>query len=62
METLIGIACNDFVLLASDMTNVNSLFVMKNGMHIFFTVFLKLFSNKIFLQHFQCIPTCLSQS
>ncbi|KAK7595227.1 hypothetical protein V9T40_001660 [Parthenolecanium corni] len=30
METLIGIACNDFVLLASDMTNVNSLFVMKN--------------------------------
>lgn len=31
METLIGVACNDFVLLASDMTNVNSLFVMKNG-------------------------------
>lgn len=31
METLIGIACNDFVLLASDMTNVSSLFVMKSG-------------------------------
>ncbi|XKL64300.1 hypothetical protein PGB90_004386 [Kerria lacca] len=30
METLIGIACNDFVLLASDMTNVSSLFVMKS--------------------------------
>lgn len=62
METLIGIACNDFVLLASDMTNVNSLFVMKNGMHIFFTVSLKLFSNEIFLQHLLCIPTCISQS
>ncbi len=31
METLIGIAFKDFVILASDMTNVNSLFVMKNG-------------------------------
>ncbi|XP_065206711.1 proteasome subunit beta type-2-like [Planococcus citri] len=30
METLIGIACNDFVILASDMTHVNSLFVLKN--------------------------------
>lgn len=40
METLIGVACKDFVLIAADMTNVNSLFVMKNGNSLFLKVLL----------------------
>ena len=31
MECVLGIACNDFVILASDMTNAHSIIVNKQG-------------------------------
>jgi 20S proteasome subunit beta 4 len=31
MECLLGIAFNDFVLVAADMTNAHSILVMKDG-------------------------------
>lgn len=35
MECLIGVKCNDFVMVAADMTNAHSIMVMKTGKKIF---------------------------
>ena len=32
MECVLGISCNDFVILASDMTNAHSIIVNKQGL------------------------------
>lgn len=34
MECILGLACNDFVMLAADMTNAHSILVNKTGMKI----------------------------
>ena len=44
MECVLGIACNDFVILASDMTNAHSIIVNKQGPY-----FLNLITHNLFM-------------
>ena len=52
MECVLGIACNDFVILASDMTNAHSILVNKQGNYL-------LFIKKIEFLFFRAIATAL---
>lgn len=45
MECVLGIACNDFVILASDMTNAHSILVNKQGIFILESLNLNLLFN-----------------